>query len=85
MYNKKYNLREINELRKPNPMHEEILNTTCYLAYLNQGERGWFLCDMNDMFGGIHRIHTSIIKSVEYNDTEIVVTTENTVYIFTEI
>lgn len=85
MYNKKYYLREIHKLRKPNPIHEEILNTTCYLAYLNPGERGWFLSETEDMFGGVHRIHTSIIKSVEYNDTEIIVQTENTAYIFEEI
>ena len=85
MYNKKYCLTQIIELRNPNPMHEEILDTTCYLAYLNPGERGWFLCDMDDMFGGVHRIHTSVIKDVEYKDDNVVVSTQNTRYTFKEI
>lgn len=85
MYNKKYCLTQITELRKPNPMHEAILNTICYLAYLNPGEQGWFLSEMEDIFCGVHRIHTSTVRSVEYNNPEIIVTTENTTYVFTEI
>lgn len=81
MYNKKYRLTKImTEIF--NPIHEGLENTVCYLAYLNEGERGWFLYQPNSWFDRADRIHTSVIKEVEYKDNKVVVTTQNTVYVF---
>jgi hypothetical protein len=83
MYSKKYRLINIETSGKANPTHETIKNKICYLAYLNIGERGWFLCDTQEELNPVHRIHTSEIKDVQYNrDNSIVVSTENTKYTF---
>lgn len=82
MYNKKYRLVEIKST-KSNPFHSSILNKVCYPAYLNIGERGWFLCDTEDYCDPVHRLHTTLIKDVKYtHDNKIIVTTENTEYVF---
>lgn len=81
MYNKKYRLTKI-RTEIFNPIHDGLENTICYLAYLNEGERGWFLYRHNDWFDQMNRIHTSVIKEVEYKDNKVVVTTQNTVYVF---
>jgi hypothetical protein len=82
VYNKKYHLIDI-ESSKNNPLHTELKGKTCYLAYLNVGERGWFLCDTEEYFDPVHRIHTSVIKDVKYShDNRITVITENTKYVF---
>ena len=81
MYNKKYRLTNIiTEIY--NPIHENVLNTICYLAYFNIGERGWFLYRTNDWFDSVNRIHTSVVKDVEYTDNQVVVTTNNSKYVF---
>lgn len=85
MYNKKYRLEKIEEFNKHNPIYDNAEGTTCYLAYLNVGERGWFLYEGNDRFCTPHRIHTSTIQDVEYTDTQIIVTTRNTKFTFTLI
>jgi hypothetical protein len=81
MYNKKFRLVEI-DAKKYNPMHEEILNKVCYPAYFNIGERGWFLCVVNEWPGGTHRVHTSPVDNILYADNQIIVVTENTKYVF---
>lgn len=81
MYNKKYKLTKI-KTETYNPIHDDMENTVCFLAYLNIGERGWFLYRPNDWFDKMHRVHTSVIKEVEYTDNKVVVTTQNTVYVF---
>ena len=81
MYSKKYRLTNIiTELY--NPIHDDLPNKVCYLAYLNKGERGWFLYQPNSWFDKANRIHTSVIKEVEYTDNRVIVTTQNTKYVF---
>jgi hypothetical protein len=83
MYNKKYRCSEIRNLKnKYNIFHEDVLGKVCYLAYLNAGERGWFLCDTGEELNPVHRIHTSEIKSIKYYGNQVTVTTENTEYTF---
>ena len=85
MYNKKYRLEKIEEFGKHNIMYDGMIGKTCYLAYLNVGERGWFLYEDNDWIR-CHRIHTSVIKDVEYNHgNQIIVTTQNTKFTFVVI
>lgn len=82
MYNKKYRIEKIEEFGRHNIIYDDIEGNICYLAYLNVGERGWFLHEISDWFDSAHRIHTSIIKSVEYFDDKIVVETQNTRFTF---
>ena len=82
MYNKKYYLDKVEEFNEHNPIYEDIKGNVCYLAYLNVGERGWFLYEDNDWFDIVHRIHTSIIKDIEYVDNQVIVETQNTKLIF---
>lgn len=83
MYNKKYRLVEIESYMWQNPLHEQIKGRICYLAYLNEGERGWFLAETDDMFKPVHRIHTSKVKDIQHpTDNQIVVRTQNTKYVF---
>ena len=86
MYNKKYRLEKIEEFDKHNPIYEDAEGKTCYLAYFNVGERGWFLCDYEDWFGNVHRIHTSVVKDVMYTrGNQVIVITQNTKFTFTLI
>ena len=83
MYNTKYRLAEIEELNGHNSVHDEMKGNICYLAYLNHGERGWFLIDTGEKFNPVHRIHTSVVKDVKYTrGKQVIVTTKNTKYIF---
>lgn len=85
MYNKKYRFDKIEEFNHYNPIYEGMEGRICYPAYLNPGERGWILYEneVNDWMPVIvpHRLHTSVIKNVEYivgDELGIVITTENT-------
>lgn len=85
MFNKKYYFEKIEQFsgRYPwggvNPVYEGMTGRICYPAYLNIGERGWILYELDDgLFNVPHRMHTSIIQNVEYTDDQIVITTENT-------
>jgi len=84
MYNKKYRCTKIEELyNRNNPLHDAVMGNECYLAYLNVGERGWFLYNAQDWYGSYaHRVHTSVIRDVKYNDNQVIVITENTKYVF---
>lgn len=86
-YNKKYTLDKIEEFNGHNPIYDEIeLGSICYLAYLKSGERGWFLWESGDPFDPPHRIHTSVIKDVEYTrGNQVIVTTQNTSFVFTVV
>ena len=81
MYNKKYILKNIEEFRRHNPIYEDVEGSICYLAYLKIGERGWFLHQKND-YDWPHRVHTSIVQEVLYDDDRIIVGTENTRFTF---
>ena len=81
-YDKKYCLEKIEELNLHNPIYDEIEGATCYLAYLNVGERGWFLHEPKSWFGSAHRVHTSEVQSVEYIDGYVIVETRNTIFTF---
>lgn len=83
MFNKKYCLDNIEEFNKHNPIYDDVEGQICYLAYLNVGERGWFLYE--DDWLGCHRIHTSVIKDIEYTDNQVIVATQNTKFTFTLI
>ena len=83
MYNKKYKLVDINEFNGHNPLYDNVgEGSVCYLVYLNPGERGWWMFIDNDRFGIPHRVHTSIVKDVQYVDNHVVVITENTKLMF---
>lgn len=86
MYNKKYRLEKIEEMNKHNSIYDDAEGSVCYLAYLNIGERGWFLREDDDwFFGEAHRIHTSTVKDVVYTDKQVFVETRNTKFTFTLI
>jgi hypothetical protein len=81
MYSKKYCCSKIERLIDfDNPIHDEVIGNVCYLAYLKVGERGWFLHDSDWCYA--NRVHTSTIKDVEYTDNQVIVTTQNTKYVF---
>lgn len=82
MYNKKYSLDRIEEFGNHNPIYEDMEGKVCYLAYLNVGERGWFLYDSDDWLIPVHRVYTSKIQDVEYVDNQVAVTTQNTKFTF---
>ena len=49
----------------------------------NVGERGWFLYIEDYLIKEYaHRIHTSVVKSVDYVGDEIIVVTQNTRFVF---
>lgn len=82
-YSKKYILEKIEEFNQHNPIYEGVLGRICYPAYFNVGERGWFLWIEDGWFKEFaHRIHTSLIESVEYLDNGIIVATQNTRFTF---
>lgn len=86
MYNKKFYL-YIEELGMHNKIYDEVDdNCVCYPAYFSIGERGWFLYQ-NPWSFTAHRIHTSVVESVEYldNGNTIIVTTKNTKFTFEQI
>ncbi len=86
MYNKKYYLEKIEEFNGHNPIYDDIEGVVCYPAYLNIGERGWFLYIEDGWFKEYaHRIHTSVIKDVVYTDNQVLVETQNTKFTFTLI
>ena len=86
MYDKKYRLEKIEEFNHHNPIYDNIEDAACYLAYFKVGERGWFLWLEDFGFKEFaHRIHTSLVQSVEYIDDMVVVGTENTKLTFREI
>lgn len=79
MYNKKYRFEKIEQFHRYNPIYEDMEGRVCYPAYLNEGERGWILYEKEDEWDRTpHRLHLSVIKSVEYFDGLIIITTENT-------
>lgn len=81
MYSKKYRLEKIEQFGGHNPTYDNKLGCICYPAYLRIGERGWLLIDYmaeGEWMVYPHRLHTSIIKNVEYTDGRIVITTEHT-------
>lgn len=83
MYNKKYRLEKIEEFNRHNDIYDDMEGNVCYPAYFNVGERGWFLyIEDFGWYERAHRIHTSVIKSVEYIDDTIVVETQNTRFLF---
>lgn len=87
MYNIKYRLEKIEEFNGHNPIYDNIEGRVCYPAYLNVGERGWFLyIEDNGWHEYAHRIHTSVIKDVvSTRCNQIIVTTQNTKFTFTAI
>lgn len=82
MYSKKYRIEKLEEFNGHNYIYDDIEDHVCYLAYFKIGERGWFLHETNDLFMSAHRIHTSIVKSVEYVDDKVIVETRNTRFTF---
>lgn len=82
MYSKKYRLLNVEQFCGHNPTYDNKLGCVCYPAYLKVGERGWLLIEYqasDEWMAYPHRLHTSIIKGVEYTrDGRIVITTEHT-------
>lgn len=79
MYNKKYIIEKIEEFNGHNDIYDGVEGRIAYPAYFNVGERGWFLWVEDSWFKEFaHRIHTSVIKSIEYVHDTIIVETENT-------
>lgn len=86
MYNKKYRIDKIEEFNGHNPIYDGVEGRIAYPAYLNIGERGWFLYEEDEYGFWVHRIHTSVIKDIEYTrGNQIIVTTQNTKFTFTLI
>lgn len=86
MYSKKYKLESVEEFNRHNHLYDDILGSTCYLAYLKVGERGWILYEDEGRYSPPHRVHTSIIKEINYTrDNRVVVTTMNTRFTFAVI
>lgn len=86
MYNKKYRIEKIEEFNRHNSIYDGVEGRVAYPAYLNIGERGWFLYEEDEYGFWVHRIHTSVIKDVEYTrGNQIIVTTQNTKFTFTLI
>ena len=85
MYNKKYIIEKIEESNGHNSIYDGVEGRVAYPAYFNVGERGWFLWIEDEWFNEFaHRIHTSIVKDVEYTrGNQIIVTTQNTKFTFT--
>ena len=82
MYSKKYRLIKVEHFGWHNPTYDNKLGCICYPAYLRIGERGWLLCEYkaeDEWMAYPHRLHTSIIKNVEYDrGCRIIVETEHT-------
>lgn len=78
MYNKKYVLEKVEEFGAHNSVYDNIEGAICYSAYFNIGERGCFIYEDDDWLDRAHKIITSAIKDVEYNDNQVIVTTRNT-------
>lgn len=87
MFDKKYRIVEIKSHKgvSDNPIHTYALNAICYPAYFKVGERGWMLCEVDDFFNPIRRIHTSIIQNIEKTQKGFLICTENTVYVIEEV
>ena len=83
MYSRRYVIESIEEFGNHNRIYDGVEGCICYPAYFKVGERGWFLY-VEDLFFKeyAHRIHTSIIQSVEYTNDGIIVVTENTKFVF---
>ena len=81
MYSKKYYLEHIKEFGEHNYIYDDIEGSVCYLAYINPGERGWFLYE-EGYVGYAQKVHTSIVKNVEYFDDKVIVETQNTRFTF---
>lgn len=79
MYNTKYKIEKIEEFNRPNPIYLDMEGCICYPAYLNPGERGWMLVLFEDD-PTPHRLHTTDIKDVKYDNQigTIVIETQNT-------
>ena len=83
MYSKKYILEKIEQFSHHNYIYDDVEGSIAYPAYFNVGERGWFLYIEDCLYKEFaHRIHTSVVKSVEYVDDDIIVTTQNTRFVF---
>lgn len=82
MYNKKYVLANIEEFHRYNLLYEDIKGCTCYLAYFNPGERGWFLYEEKYGSAFPHRVHTTVIEDVQYLEDKVIVTSQNTRFTF---
>ena len=84
MYNRKYILEKIEEFHRHNHLYDDMEGCLCYPVYFNVRERGWFLYHQKDYWNDLtpHRVHTSVIKDVQYTDDTIVVTTMNTRFTF---
>lgn len=84
MYSKKYRLIKVEQFGGHNPTYDNKLGCGCYPAYLRIGERGLLLCEYkaeDEWMAYPHRLHTSIIKDVEYiigDELTVVITTEHT-------
>lgn len=78
MYDKKYRVEKIEQFNRYNPVYDGMEGCVAYLAYLNVGDRGWFLYTQDEWISTPHRIHTSTVRNIEYNDNLVIVTTNNT-------
>ena len=61
-------------------VHREVLGTKCYPAFLEVGERG-FIKFFDPIDYDWHRLHTSTIEKVTYEDDMITIVTRNTKYV----
>jgi hypothetical protein len=75
-----------------NPLHDEVMGSVCYPAYIKKGERAWILYQYADEKYP-HRLHTSTVSDSFMEEIldesgkvvtgyRLTVQTENTEYIF---
>lgn len=90
-FNRKFLCTKITS-RYYNPLHDMVLHSTCYPAYVKEGARAWILCD----YAGEkypHRLHTSAVVGTGFEEItdetgetvtgyRFTVETENTEYVF---
>lgn len=64
-------------------IHAEVLDRRCYIVEIEVGQRGWIKYEPQDEPGNFHRLHTSTIQEVNYDEAQdrYEIVTMNTVYI----
>lgn len=74
-----------------NPLHEEVISSICYPAFVKPGERAWILFEDGGKYP--HRLHTSKVIGTRVSDIldddgetvvshRYIIETENSEYIF---
>ena len=63
-----------------NKWHKHVTGKRCTIESLELGEIAWFVVENLIVYEETSRFHTSVVKSVNIEDDEIIIKTENSVY-----